>query len=363
MPNFDASRLAGLTDLFYEAATHPEHWRGLLAEISYAFGGGGAGLLGGPTSGLKPVYSESMDENVDLRVHTGRVAERKLRLARQLNAFRQGHDLVTESTIFSPCELVAPIVQGLSFVAMRFAGDGPSSLVFEAQRLTGQQPFSASEIVTIRNLLPHMQRAGQFGLRIMAARQDGLLDSFASIDRGAILLDWTGRVLRLNAKSEAIMGQVITVRAGMLMAAHRDCNAALQKLIASVIAGGPLCQAGPIGVVPISRPAARPLLIRGSPLASSAQDLFHQARAVLMIIDPDVHQAVQAPVLRQVFGLTGAEASVALALSSGRDVKEIAKMRGVSIGTLRNQVKTICAKTDTRRQAGLVALLLRYMAA
>jgi DNA-binding CsgD family transcriptional regulator len=35
-------------------------------------------------------------------------------------------------------------------------------------------------------------------------------------------------------------------------------------------------------------------------------------------------------------------------------------MRGVSLGTLRNQVKTICAKTDTHRQAGLVALLLRY---
>jgi DNA-binding CsgD family transcriptional regulator len=369
MPNFDASRLIGLADLYYEAAAHPALWRGLLAETSDALGGGGAGLLGGPTSGLKPIYSETVDEIVDVRVRTGMAAERDVRLARQLNAFRQGHDIVTESTILSPwefdhlpmnAELVAPLVKGLSFAAMRFAGEGPSSLVFEAQRLTGSQPFSVSEIEAMRTLLPHMQRAGQMGLRIMAARQEGMLDALASFDRAAFLLDWTGRVLRLNAKAEAIMAPGITVRAGMLTAAGRDCDKALQKLIGSVIARGPLYQAEPIGAVPIARPGARPLLIQGAPLASSVQDLFHHARAVLMIVDPDVREAPQAPVLRQVFGLTGAEASVAIALSGGRAVEDIARMRGVSLGTLRNQVKTICAKTDTHRQAGLVALLLRY---
>ena len=79
-----------------------------------------------------------------------------------------------------------------------------------------------------------------------------------------------------------------------------------------------------------------------------------------MIDDPEARLAPQAPVLRQVFGLTGAEATVATALASGREAKEIAHMRGVSLGTLRNQLKTIYAKTGARRQAELVALLLHY---
>jgi DNA-binding CsgD family transcriptional regulator len=82
-----------------------------------------------------------------------------------------------------------------------------------------------------------------------------------------------------------------------------------------------------------------------------------------MIVDPEARLPPEAPVLRQVFGLTGAEATVAIALSGGRDVHEIARMRGVSLGTLRNQVKTVFAKTGVRRQAELVALLLRYAAA
>ena len=79
-----------------------------------------------------------------------------------------------------------------------------------------------------------------------------------------------------------------------------------------------------------------------------------------MIVDPEAQLVPQAPVLRQVFGFTGAEASVAILLSSGRDVDEIARMRGVSLGTLRNQLKTILAKAGAHRQAELVAVLLRY---
>ena len=79
-----------------------------------------------------------------------------------------------------------------------------------------------------------------------------------------------------------------------------------------------------------------------------------------MVIDSDQHPAPQKSTLRQAFGLTDAEVEVALALSCGRDIEEIAQMRGVLPGTIRNQVKSIFAKTNTRRQAELVALLLRY---
>jgi hypothetical protein len=70
----------------------------------------------------------------------------------------------------------------------------------------------------------------------------------------------------MNAKAEAIMAPGITVRAGMLAAAGRDCDKALQKLIGSVIARGPLYQAEPIGAVPIARPGKPPSSSMARPL-------------------------------------------------------------------------------------------------
>ncbi|MCI0600270.1 MAG: helix-turn-helix transcriptional regulator [Beijerinckiaceae bacterium] len=369
MPKFDASRLAALIDPIYESAALPHLRRGLLAEFSDAVGAAGAFLHGDPTAGVKIICSESMDEVRDAGLRTGWLPHRNARMRRELNAFRQGHAVVTESMIFSPWELdhlpfnaefVTPN-KGRSFVAMRLAHEGPSSLVLSVQRYIGSEPFSTSEIETMRALLPHMQRAGQLAMRLRVARQEGLLDGLANFDCGALLLDRRGKVVRMNAKAEAIMAPGIAVRAGTLTALARDCDKALQKLIGSVIARGPLYQAEPIGAVPIARPGKPPLLVHGAPLARSAQDsIFQQARAVLMIVDPEAQLVPQAPVLRQVFGFTGAEASVAIAVSSGRDVDEIARMRGVTLGTLRNQLKTVFAKTGVRRQAELVALVLRY---
>jgi hypothetical protein len=160
MPKFDASRLAGLIDPIYESAALPQLRRGLLAEFSDALGAAGAFLHGDPTAGLTIICSESMDEVLDGGLRTGWLPHRNARMRRELDAFRQGHAIVTESMIFSPWELdhlpfntefVTPN-KGRSFAAMRLAAEGPSSLVLSVQRYIGSEPFSASEIETMRTL-------------------------------------------------------------------------------------------------------------------------------------------------------------------------------------------------------------------
>ncbi|MGQ0444697.1 MAG: helix-turn-helix transcriptional regulator [Beijerinckiaceae bacterium] len=352
MPQLDASRLASLIDLAYEAAARPELWRGFLAQLADAAGARGAGLIGAPPLGFMPVCAESLDEAVDTGLRAGWLLERNVALERMLNLFQHGHDIVTDALVFSPwerdhlpfnAEYLAP--RNLSTgTAMRLAGAGLSSLVLVMPGDLGSEPMSASEIVTMRALLPHLRRAGQLTMRVMTSYQKGLIDVLAAFGCGAILVDRRGRVVRMNAKAEGMMGVRIAVRGGMLTAIGRECDTALQKLIGSVIAPGPLHESEPIGAVALARPGAAPVLVHGAPLARSAQDLFQQARAILTIDDLNARQAPHVPVLRQVFGLTGAEADVAIALASGRDLAEIARMRGVSIGTIRNQVKSAFAK-------------------
>jgi DNA-binding CsgD family transcriptional regulator len=58
-------------------------------------------------------------------------------------------------------------------------------------------------------------------------------------------------------------------------------------------------------------------------------------------------------------GLTTAEIDIALALADGLAPGEIARQRGTSRHTVRNQIKSTLAKTDSRRQAELTALVER----
>lgn len=61
-------------------------------------------------------------------------------------------------------------------------------------------------------------------------------------------------------------------------------------------------------------------------------------------------------------GLSEAETEVALHLARGLSPPEIAEARGASLNTVRNQMKSIFAKTGCRRQSEVVALVLRLSA-
>ena len=57
-------------------------------------------------------------------------------------------------------------------------------------------------------------------------------------------------------------------------------------------------------------------------------------------------------------GLTPSEAQVAAHLAQGRSIEEIAAAKGTSANTVRTQVKQALAKTGTRRQGELIALVV-----
>ena len=65
--------------------------------------------------------------------------------------------------------------------------------------------------------------------------------------------------------------------------------------------------------------------------------------------------------LKSVFNLTEAEVQVLRALSECHSIRDIATMRDRSVDTVRAQIKSLMAKTDTRSQAELVRLTLSTM--
>jgi DNA-binding CsgD family transcriptional regulator len=65
-----------------------------------------------------------------------------------------------------------------------------------------------------------------------------------------------------------------------------------------------------------------------------------------------------AELLRRVYGLTNAEAAVALHIADGQGIKPIADELSLSTATVKTHLQRVFLKTGTHRQAELVRLLL-----
>jgi len=100
----------------------------------------------------------------------------------------------------------------------------------------------------------------------------------------------------------------------------------------------------------------RPLMLQRIPLSRCADQPGY---FVVIIADFDGRPQPNPETLRRMFGLTGAEAKLAIRIPFGETPAEIARDLGVSVATIRCQLASIFAKTQTRRQTELATLLMR----
>jgi DNA-binding CsgD family transcriptional regulator/PAS domain-containing protein len=179
-----------------------------------------------------------------------------------------------------------------------------------------------------------------------------------AMDEAAILLDGQGRVLEMTGAAESLMGDSFTVIGRQVSSLHkgvaRKIGVAVQKAIAE----------GPDGSPPlrIERQGKRPLLIDLLPVPNRFDGVFFFARFMLLITDLERQPLPSTTLLRQVFGLTSAEAQIAVGLTSGMSLSEAAENCGVTRETAKTHLKAIFFKTDTNRQSALVGLIRSIMA-
>lgn len=355
---------AQIVDLFYEAALQPEHWRSALHEISQHFRAEGTSLMAWP--GLQPqaLWSEGLDAIAKVYFDEG-WNTRDMRMARAV-ALRHTKLVLRESDLFSPEELDtlpfnADFInrQGFRWLVGTFIRENQGRLTaFVAERKAKAPPFGAEEVAVIQALNPHMRRAAEIASRLGEAKNAGMLDAFEELGCAAILLDFAGQVQHMNKQARRHLGQDLHLLHGQLSTAHKQSNHAFQQLIADLLRPpSPAANAPVLANVP--RQSGRPLFAYGMPVARSAQEIFQHSKAILVLVDPDEHLTPPEMVLRHGFNLTPAESRLALALGEGETLNEFALRQGVSVGTARIQLKAVMAKTSTRRQSELVALLGR----
>ena len=222
--------------------------------------------------------------------------------------------------------------------------------------------FRPRELAATRRLHPHLMRAFTLGRKFAATRREGQdLSEVLNTLRHAVIMVGEGGVVRhVNAAAEALLMRrdEFVVRHGVLSASRPGEARRLHQLIGQARCADADLRDG--GSMTVGGSDLRlPLSITVSPLRSARDSILGGGASVMVaIIDPNAGVRLPAQRLRDLFGLTRAEARTALALFEGATLHEAAAAAGVSRNTMQNQLARVFEKTGANRQSGLIRLMM-----
>lgn len=242
-----------------------------------------------------------------------------------------------------------PMNRQLTLLLHRAHGDG--------------RKFGCRDEAFLWELAPHLKQAVALFEKVNALREDAhLMREFANrLTLGVVIVDRHGIVQWKNQYAALTLdgSEHLGVVGGRLRCSYKDAHNRIfrfldrvdslsQRLLTTI--GTPYGKALQILAVPvrIDPPSAR------RPRDASIAILLSAADSKVALAPSDI---------RDLFGLTPAEATLAAALSEGLTLTEYAEQRGVSVGTTRIQLKSIFSKTGTSRQPELIGLLCSSVSA
>jgi DNA-binding CsgD family transcriptional regulator/PAS domain-containing protein len=251
------------------------------------------------------------------------------------------------------------IVHGMFGLVGRSADSWASVSLYRGSH---SRTFRVSDLGTLNLLVPHIQRALRlhFEFSELKARNEGMETALNMLTIGVILLGAKGEVLLMNRRAEEVLNRRdgLLLTNGKLSAAIYGESGRFQMMIGGAAHTG--CGKGfsAGGTILISREKGRPISVTAAPLHEFSANLSQQPAAVLFISDPDQRVELPSDMLRRCYGLTPAEARLAMILVEGRSLKEAADSCAVTHNTAKSQLKSVFMKTQVRRQGELIRLLL-----
>jgi DNA-binding CsgD family transcriptional regulator len=235
-------------------------------------------------------------------------------------------------------------------------------------RAEGAGPLQDEDLVPVRMLVPHLQRALAIHSRVQGAemRAGAAEEALDRIAGGVILLDERGAAIATNLTAD----RILVMEDGLVM--DRDGPSAstskqtgeLRRAVAGAAKTG-ASQGEDVGaVMRLERPSGRQALeVVVTPIRCESSPLFdRRAAAAIFVAEPDSQLDRPPERLCQLYGFTPLEAEVASRMVKGMDVADISGDLGITIHTVRGHLKRLFAKTGTHRQPDLIRVLLTGLA-
>jgi len=227
------------------------------------------------------------------------------------------------------------------------------------QRSVQAEPYGAEEKNTLELVSRHISIArrigGQLGDAWAAAGE--LEAAFKAIAWAALVVDGAGAVRHANSAAESLLrrGEGVTVRNGKLRFTNPGAQARFVNSVRSAVAEAGHSSADLI------RLGGRTGELMVAPLRPHhpCAGQWQMPLALVIMNSGEADANAIAWRLGQVYGLTPAEARVVSLLALGKNLREIGLATATTEPTLRTHLRSAFSKTNTRRQAELVAVALR----
>jgi DNA-binding CsgD family transcriptional regulator len=171
--------------------------------------------------------------------------------------------------------------------------------------------------------------------------------------------------MHANKQADAMLaeGKVVRAAARRLAAANPEADRALRDVFAAAGAGDAAVGINGIAVPLITRDGDRHVA-HVLPLTSGARKQAgteYSAVAAAFVRKADLEFTHPVNALAESYKLTPAELRVLMTIVQVGGVPEVAPVLGVSVPTVKTQLRRVFEKTGTNRQADLVKLVAAYM--
>lgn len=368
--NVDNESTDAVVAQIYCAASESQSWRVVLDSISVACGAFVVQLLGidRPTGNVAFIHVGGVATRHDDPAH---LLHRGLWAAPALAPDRQGwwhcHEYVNQEQVATSLLHQAYLIPigGRYISAMPIAFDDETGVLLSVMHGVGQGPLNAASLRWLDRLLPHLVQALQIHRQLGAQRKQAAAGQ-AILNRmvhPVLLVDASMALCYANAAGQGAINAGLTLRVtgGQLLASDPSDDMALRVAIAG------MCTTA----TDHDKPGRRFLHLRGTHArhhvgaslsmlqAAETHRAFGPKPLVLLVLsDGNLDAACDPLALQTMFGLTLAEAQVAVLLVQGETMTAIAVRRGVTISTVRTQVNTLKSKIGSKRQIDLTRRLL-----
>jgi DNA-binding CsgD family transcriptional regulator len=364
---FDIAELGRIRARFGEAVVDRGRWRDLLEDMCRVVGAEGASLRQSINRTPDVPYTRSMEDLTrlyfrekwnlrDTRARTllRRPMKRAAFYDYDVFTLDEMKHLLRRDPYFNDF-LGAGKLRWGAWIQFYVAGE---PWMVALQRTVSQGPFDAANVASLEPLARSLVETANLSAAVGHTILSGMLDALNLVRRPAIALDRNGLVLGANPVADALFDASLRIKNRKLVSTDEGA-AKLLDLLYAKMRWLPEDQPLLVDDIIAKRFQKQPVLMKVLPVPVAARGPFLGARALLVLKDIGLGKEPDADLMLRMFGLTPAEARLAVQIASGVSPEQAAGALGIARETARNQLKAIFAKTETHRQGELIALLSR----
>lgn len=228
------------------------------------------------------------------------------------------------------------------------------ALTFEGSLKRG--PFGPGDTEIFRRFLPHLTRTLEIRDRIEAAeiRATSLANVLETTTFGVMILDADHRIIEANAAASALLHEDsgLYLDKNEVLASRHDRLGNWLQIDETTCSGADV-------LLHIPREGKLPLSVLAVPVSRSRMLWLSGDPAwILLVFDGERRLTLNQQVIAKDLGLSAREAMVASFLAAGLDVSQAARRMGVTVNTVRTQLKAAFQKTGCHSQTDLVRRVL-----